>query len=186
MQKQVAYIIAFMLILIAGLGLVWFLLSPKSVSLNRQFESNAFRFRYPDDWSYQIPQPNIMFLASPELSQAGTGASMSIQRSLRLSAEANSLESALNIYLERGPLRADRAWTVIGDTASIRFNGRQAFRVMVEGAEIIGTTAMHSEIMITQADNGLYYLFTITAPIEKWAQDEPIFQAILASVEILE
>lgn len=186
MQRQSVSIIAFAVVVIAGIGISWFLLAPKSVSLSREFESHAFRFRYPDDWRYQIPQPNIMFLASPELSQSGTGASMSIQRSLRLSAEADSLESALDIYLERGPLRTDRAWTVVGDTISIDFKGRQAFRVVVEGAEVAGTSEMHSEITVTEANNGIYYIFTVTSPIGRWAQDEAVFQAILDSVEILE
>lgn len=186
MQKQIGFFAFFMLVIIAAFILVWYLLSLKTINLNRDFESNAFRFSYPDDWSYQVPQPNILFLASPEVQRQEAGATISIQRSLRLSAEADNIEAALNIYLERGPLRWDRVWRVVEAATPVIFDEREALRVIIEGAEVAGTREMHSEITIAAADNGIFFIFTVTAPLDQWERMQASFEAILASVEILE
>lgn len=188
MKKEFAYLIALLLVFGLLMVLVFLIYKPASASivLNQQFDSNAFSFRYPEDWNYQIPQINMLFLVSPEIMQQQAGASISIQRSMRLSAEATSLEAALNVYLERGPLRPDRAWIIAGEIETIRFDGREALFVAVEGSEELGTIMMRSEIIVTQGNNGFFYIFAVTAPLEQWQTIEPSFQAILGSVRILE
>jgi hypothetical protein len=188
MKKEVqAFLVILVLVLIVGLGIFFVLrLVGAEVDLSQEFESNAFSVRYPDGWTYQIPQPNIMFLASPEVTQMQAGATMSIQRSLRLSAEADSIASALNIYLERGPLRQDRAWTIVEEVRGTRFDGRDALFVAVEGSEDAGTLLMRSEITVTASTNGNFYIFTANAPVEQWEAVAPSFEAILESVKILE
>jgi hypothetical protein len=188
MRKQRSYLIALLILLAIIPGLMFLVYRPQvsSLALTQQFESNAFSFRYPGDWAYQIPQTNMLFLASPEVMQQQAGATISIQRSLRLSAETDNLTSALNVYLERGPLRRDRAWTISGEIETIRFDGREALFVAVEGSEEAGSLTMRSEITITQGNNGFLYIFTVTAPLEQWQAIAPSFQAILATVRILE
>ncbi len=162
-------------------------LSPQStVVLSREFTSNAFRFRYPEDWSYQIPRQNTMFLVSAEMMQQQNGASMAIQRGLRFSDGIDTLESVMTVYLERGPLRPDRAWTKAGAIETTTLAGGEALFAAVEGTEIAGTPLMRSEITVTQGQNGYFYIFSVTAPLDQWAQAEPTFAAILASVELLE
>jgi hypothetical protein len=188
MKKQFSYLVALLIVFALVLSVVFLVYQPQfsASSLTQQFESNAFVFRYPEDWTYQIPQTNMLFLVSPEVLQQKAGASMSIQRSLRLSAETNSLADALNTYLERGPLRRDRAWTLAGAIETIEFDGREALFVAVEGSENTGSLVMRSEIIITQGTNQFFYIFTVTAPLEQWEAVAPSFQAILESVRILE
>lgn len=157
-----------------------------TVTLNRQFESNAFTFHYPDGWRHQIPQPNILFLASPEVLAQQSGATVAIQRSIPLSSGADTLEDALTIYLERGPLRSDRAWAIVEEAQSTQLDTYEALKLVVEGSESAGTLPMRSEIYILLADSGFFFIVTLTAPQEQWDDVSPIFVAIIDSIDILE
>jgi hypothetical protein len=190
MAKSYTKVFALLAILIVVAGALFYLFQPQfrqpTIELTNDFESNGFRFSYPEGWQHQIPQTNMLFLASPEVLSQQVGASITVQRSIRLSGETDTLEAALDFYLERGPLRADRAWSVIGEVENVTFAERDALLVRLEGAEIAATTPMHSEIYITRANNGLIYIFTATAPQEQWQAIQPTLTAILDSVTILE
>jgi hypothetical protein len=188
MTKELrAFLLMFMIVLIMG-GAVFLIVNllGSGVDLSQEFESNAFTMRYPEGWTYQIPQQNIMFFASPEVLQLQAGATMSIQRSLRLSVEADSMAEALALYLERGPMRSDRAWTIVEEARTIEFDSRSALFVALEGSEQSGTIVMRSEVIITESNNGNFFLFAASAPLEQWATASKTFEAILGSVRILE
>ncbi|MEL7435602.1 MAG: PsbP-related protein, partial [Chloroflexota bacterium] len=157
-----------------------------STNLDRTFESNAFSFDYPSDWQYQIPQMNMLFLASPQVLVQEAGATMTVQRSIGVTTQAESLADAMSFYLERGPLRSDRAWEMTSEIEATTLDTYDAVRVTVEGAEQIGTQEMRSYIILLQADSRYTFIFTSTAPIDQWDAVEPTFDAILASVDILE
>ena len=116
------------------------------------------------DGGIKSHRQNMLFLASPEVLRGENGATITIQRSLRLSSEAQTLDEALDIYLERGPLRADRAWAAVDERESVTFSSRDALQIRLEGAERAGTEQMRSEIFVTRADNSLIYIFTIFCP----------------------
>ena len=190
MPNQTRYGLALLVIVAVVAGALFYLLQPQfgnvQIELSREFESNAFRFRYPDGWQYQIPQTNMLFLVSPEVLQQQEGATVTIQRSIRLSTEAETLADALDIYLQRGPLRADRAWSIVEAVHTTTLSGREALTVVLEGAEVVDTTPMHSEIFMTEVGAGFVFIFTMTAPQEQWTRLEPMLVAIRQSVEILE
>ncbi|MDQ7026570.1 MAG: hypothetical protein Q9P01_14220 [Anaerolineae bacterium] len=197
MKNQTRYGIALLAIIVIVTGALFYLFQPQfgqdteeqaieQIELATVFESTVFRFRYPEDWQHQIPQTNMLFLASPDVLRQQAGATVTIQRSIRLSAEADTLEAALDFYLERGPLRADRDWAIVEAAQSITFDDREALTVVLEGAEVEGTTLMRSEIYITQSNNNLIYVFSVTAPQAQWDSIEATFSAILDSVTILE
>jgi hypothetical protein len=190
MPTQTRYGLALLVMVAIVGGALFYLLQPQfgtgQIELSREFESNAFRFRYPDGWQHQIPQTNMLFLVSPEVLQQQEGATITIQRSVRLAAEAETLADSLDIYLQRGPLRTDRAWSIVEDGHATMFNNREALTVVLEGAEVARTTPMHSEVFITETGNGFVFIFTMTAPQEQWTPLEPTLSAILQSVEILE
>ncbi|MGB7338300.1 MAG: hypothetical protein WBC91_05345 [Phototrophicaceae bacterium] len=161
-------------------------LSSNDVALTNTFESNAFALNYPDEWQYQIPQVNMLFLASPEILAQQAGATVTLQRSIALSSSANTLSAALNSYLERGPLRSDRNWERVGEIESVEIDTYEAVLAVVEGAEEVGTLPMRSEIYVLQANSGFYFIFTLTAPIDQWDTLTSIFDAMKNSVDIRE
>lgn len=156
------------------------------ISLPNQIESNAFSLSYPDDWQHQIPQTNMLFLASPEVLAQQAGATITLQRSVALSSSADSLSAALDTYLERGPLRSDRNWEQIGAIETAELDTYEAVLAVVEGSEQVGTLMMRSEIYVLQAESGFYFIFTLTAPLEQWDTVIPILSAIKDSVDISE
>lgn len=158
----------------------------ETVSLPNEFGSNSFRFAYPEAWQYRIPQPNVLLLASTSILEEQRGTAMTIQRNLNLTYTTDTLEEALTIYLERGPLRSEDSWTITDDVTDVMFNGREALFIGLEGADVEGAEIMRAEVTITRADNGNIYIFAATTPLELWETQAATIEAILDSVEILE
>jgi hypothetical protein len=190
MSKSNKNALVLLVILVVVAGALLYLFQPQfgqpTIELTNDFESNGFRFSYPEGWQHQIPQMNMLFLASPEVLEQQVGASITVQRSLRLSGETDTLEAALDFYMERGPLREERGWSIIDNAETITFAERDTLRIGLEGAELADTTPMHSDIYVARANNGLIYIFTVTAPLERWESIQPTLTAILNSIRILE
>lgn len=156
------------------------------VALTVTFESTGFRMAYPEGWQHNVPQTGMFFLGDPNVLQLQPGASMVIQRSLRLTGDAESLVDALEIYMENGPLLPDKAWNIVEAISETTFADREAVIVALEGAEGADAVAMRSEIIVTYSDNRFIYVFAMSAPLEQWEAIESTFDAILASVTLLE
>lgn len=185
MQRKYA-IGAVLAVVVVLIAIAVFFLSPNApTELSREFSSNGFSFRYPATWQYQIPQVNILFLASPEVSANQIGATMTVQRAIRFAPDSDTLEGNLQYYLERGPLRTAGAWEIVEAMQPIEFAGRDAMFIALEGTEIAGAAPMRSESYITQADSRFFYLFTVTAPLGQETSMATL-EAILATVQILE
>ncbi|MGJ3239467.1 MAG: hypothetical protein ACFE0Q_12225 [Anaerolineae bacterium] len=157
----------------------------QSVELTRQFESSAFLFDYPETWQYQIPQANLLFLASPDVLAQRPGATLTIQRTISFASSAN-LEDALNTYLARGPLRADRHWQAVTEVESLVFDTYDAVSILVEGSEQADSLPMRSRVYLLQAESGFFFIMTATAPVTQWDTVQPTFDAIFASMDLLE
>jgi hypothetical protein len=162
--------------------------SAATPALSQSFNSTSLRFNYPQGWQYSIPDQNIVFLADAAVLGQQPGASMTIQRSLRLMTEVSTPEEALALFLQRGPMSAGRDWTLITEAEPRKVNGRAAVAAVLEGAESAGAARMHSEIIVTRVnpDSGAFYVFALSVPLEQWPQTQPVFDAILDSVTIRE
>ncbi|MCB9459705.1 MAG: hypothetical protein H6670_08650 [Anaerolineaceae bacterium] len=185
------WIISGIALIVALAGIVLGLMNSQKaasgVTLSERFENSAsIHFSYPAGWQFVIPEQNIIFLGSPEVLNQEIGASITIQRSLRLMTEVETLDDALTLFLERGPLADGPAWEVIEAARAIQIDGRDARITVLEGADIEGAERLRSEIAVTESDSGVYYVFAATAGIAQWPETEPIIQAILDSVDILE
>ena len=185
------WILALVALIVAVIGIALGLqnLTTKQspVALTERFEnSESFHFSYPADWQYIIPEQNIIFLASPEVLNQEAGASITIQRSLRLMTEVETLAAALDLFLERGPLAESRSWEVVEAAQATEVNGRDALVAVLEGAEFEDSQPLHSEITVTRSDSGIFYVFAASASVEQWPEVEGTIQAILDSVTILE
>jgi hypothetical protein len=146
---------------------------------------SVFRFKYPAGWQYRIILQNLLMLAQNATFEGNPGPTVTIQRSFPLSASA-SLQEALDTYLNEGPLREDRDWDIIGEINRITFDGRDALSVDFEGRETPENPELHTRVVITKANNGFVYVFAASAPIAEWDTHQPVFDAILDSVEIIE
>jgi hypothetical protein len=146
---------------------------------------SVFRFKYPAGWHYRIILQNLLMLAQPTTFEGNPGPTVTIQRSFPLSAEA-SLQAALDTYLNEGPLREDREWEITGEITRVIFDGRDALAVDFEGRETAENPELHTHVVITKANNGFVYVFAATAPLADWNTHQPVFDAILNSVEIVE
>lgn len=183
--------LAALIILLSGAMLVWFNSqsasdAPPNIELTNNFESNGFTVAYPEDWQYNIPQTNLFFLGSPAVMQQEAGASLAIQRIIRMSGGPQTLQEALTIYMENGPLRYGTDWTITEDIYDTTLDERPAVRVALEGADRAESERLHSEIVLTRADNSFIYVIAITTPLAQWQNMRPTLSAILESIAILE
>ncbi len=145
----------------------------------------AFSFQYPDGWTVSIPIQNILLLADPAAQRGEPGATFTVQRSTAL-ADEGSLGAALNTYLRQGALRPDRAWQQIGAVVTTSLDGREALQLDLEGGDSPTDPQFHTRVVATQAANGLIYVFALNAPLDQWAANQLILEAVLASARIVE
>lgn len=156
--------------------------------LSKVFDKSptGFTLRYPDGWEYIIPMVGLMTMGAPEtLYQHQPGPTFTVQRTLPLSI-SGSLDEALNNYLQTGPLRVTGLWDIMGEMSRTTLEGRDARVVELVGSDQSDALRLHTRMIATTADNTFVYLFITTAPESEQAHYEPLFKAILESVEILE
>jgi hypothetical protein len=158
--------------------------APLSQTFDRS--PTGFTFNYPDGWEYMIPTLGVMVMALPEtLYQNEPGPTFTVQRLNPLSI-VGSLEDAINLYLERGPLRVDGLWRVTAAMTTLTLQGREARVVEIEGNDSTGSPPLHTRIVSIAADNTFVYLLITTVPVERRAVFDSTLEAMLQSVRILE
>lgn len=159
--------------------------APLPLTETYDLSPTAFKFNYPVGWMVQLPQQGLLILAPEETLRGIPGASMVVQRSVRLAGE-NDLEAALNSYLENGPLRNQREWNILAERITTTLGDRTALRVELEGRQIDDAPLTRVSVIIAEADSGAIYIITFTAPSEQWVSISSTFEAILGSMTIIE
>jgi hypothetical protein len=178
-------------LLVVGAGIVFLAsrsLAPASDgALTQTFTSpTGFTLRYPDNWETAIPMSGLMVAGMrATLYENQPGATFTVQRSQPFEVYG-TLDEALDQYLRRGPLRADRAWTVINEITPTTFDGHDALIVDIQGKENEASPELRAHILTTTADNTFVYLLILTAPAADWSAHEPTLRAMLDSLEIIE
>lgn len=187
-NRSLIIVVILLGVVLGGVVLAFAILRPsQEVELSQRFNNTArIQFDYPAAWQAIIPDQNIIFLGDSDVLNQQVGASMTIQRNLRLTGETETLSEALALFLERGPLAGERAWAVVGEERATVVDDREALVVVLEGAEGIDAVPMHSEVTLTRADSGIIYVFALSAPLAKWPSFAPLFAAILDSVVLTE
>lgn len=145
----------------------------------------AFNFNYPEGWEYSIPVQGLLILGEPQTLEGTPGPTFTVQRSLQL-AQSESLEAALETYLRRGPLREDRFWTTTEEITTVEFNGRDALRTTLQGADFDDAPQADLTVIATKVEDGPTYFFIVAIPLDDLEQYEAIMDAILDTVEIVE
>ncbi|MBK8021544.1 MAG: hypothetical protein IPK19_08975 [Chloroflexi bacterium] len=176
---------ALVLVMVAGV-LVASRSSGPALTNAFELSPTTLRFNYPQDWQYSILETNIIFLASPEVLRQEPGASMVIQRSQRLMVETDSLEEALDTYLQRGPLLNEGDWAIAEAPEPVRIGETDGLRVGLEGKEGDDAVPLYSTITALRAGNGTIYVLATSAPLDQKSSLQPMLDAVLASVRILE
>lgn len=186
-------IISIGVILAAALFVVIFTSTPSGqnttpIVLSRTFDKSptGFSFQYPDDWEYLIPAQGILLAGFPmTLYENEPGPTLTVQRLTPLSIMGN-LETALDSYLQNGPLRVPDKWQITTPAYATTLEGRPAYAVALEGSDIEGSDPLWTQFLVTTAENTFIYLFITTTPVTMKVRFTPLFDAILASVRILE
>ncbi len=184
-RKTLVLLAALVVVALAALAIV-LLLRPKSALPYRYTESPAaFAFNYPEGWHYQIPQMGVLILAQPATFNGQPGPTLTIHRSTSLGMYG-SLEAALDEYMQRGPLRPEHGWEMVGEIEPVTFKGLEALEVEVQGSEFEGWENLHARIIATQPSSLVIYLFVLAAPVDQWEASQPVLTSVLDSVELFE
>jgi hypothetical protein len=162
--------------------------APVALPLTNSFDGSptGFTLRYPDGWSYSIPQIGVFVIAPDQtLSGSEPGPTLTVQRAEPISI-AGTLDSALDRYLRNGPLRTGSAWKLTSGIQTTQFLERDARSVELEGTDSPNAPRMHARITVATAKNTIIYFLVTSVPVEKLAAYTPTLDAMLATVQILE
>lgn len=147
---------------------------------------SGFTFRYPESWKYFIPIKGLMVAGDPDTLNGDTpGPSFTIQRTEPVSVY-DSLDAALDQYLNRGALSPGKQWHKLGEITRTTFLGRDALTVELQGLENAASPEQRVKILATTAQNSFIYYIILSAPVATWETDEPLLKAVLDSLQILE
>lgn len=174
-------------LLIFGLGLLAYVrLSDPARQLTEQFEGPAsFTIRYPGEWVSLIPEMGIMVLAEAETLGGQPGPSVTIKRDSTLMLEG-SLTATLETYLARGP-EARGDWERLTDIIPFTLaDNRDAVMIDLQGRELEQDPVMHVRLVIARADNMVVYVVALSAPPATWADNEPLLNAMMDSLQFTE
>ncbi|MFN8450103.1 MAG: hypothetical protein U0521_16350 [Anaerolineae bacterium] len=162
--------------------------APVALPLTESFDQSptGFTLMYPAEWETQIPAAGIAIFGPAEtLSGTEPGPTLTVQRANPLSV-VGTLDAALDSYLNNGPLSDSDRWRITDPVQTVQIDGRDARSVSVQGSDSDGAPEMHARIVITSADNTFVYFFITAVPVDKRDRYDPTFDAMLASVRILE
>ncbi len=162
-------------------------IAPAALPLTETFDDSptGFTLRYPAEWQYIIPVRGVMVLGpSQTLFEDMPGPTLTVQRSDPLTV-IETLDAALNRYLQLGPL-SSALWRVVEPITITTFEGRDARRVALQGANAEGAPELYTRIIATVADNTFVYLFVLSTPSERRADFDPTLDAMLETIRILE
>jgi hypothetical protein len=184
-QTQIRVLILGLAMLVV-VALLIFNAQPDNRLVNNFESVNAFSFQYPNGWQYVIPEYNVLLLGKPQtLVNNQPGPTLTVHRSLTLIGEG-SLESALNTYLQQGPLSPEKAWQKLSEISLTTLSDLPALVIDLQGNEHPTWPEMHSQITAVGARNGNIYFLTISSPVSDWESDRPVLESILKSVKIVE
>ena len=162
--------------------------APVALPLTRSFDQSptGFTLMYPEEWEYQLPaQGMAVFGPAETLYNSVPGPTLTVQRAEPISV-VGTLDTALDRYLQGGPLRTLDRWRISEAVRTVQLEGRDARLVTLEGADSEGAPATSARIVVTSADNTFVYFFITAVPVEKQSSYDPTFDDMLASVKILE
>lgn len=158
-----------------------------SVSLPNTYDRSptAFTLNYPEDWIHQIPQAGTLIVASPSTLRGEVGPALVVRRS-ELLAAVDSLDEALDDYLNNGPLRPNRNWEIVEERIPVTVGGRDALKIELAGSEVPDAPRLHTRVFVARAGNGVVYFMAFSAPEEIWQATLPTIDAITNSMVIIE
>jgi hypothetical protein len=159
-----------------------------ALPLTQTFDQSptGFTLRYPEEWDYIIPDVGVaVFGPSEALNNGVPGPTFHVQRSFPLSV-VGTLDAAMDRFLQNGPLRNPDRWHVVEAVQPVQVEGRDARTVVVEGADSAAAPPLRSRITAVSSDNTFVYFFIASVPVANLPTYEATFDAILASVRILE
>ena len=147
---------------------------------------SAIDFKYPTDWIVIVPQLNFMAVG-PSGTVVGddAGALMAILRVPVISVHGN-LEGEFNHYLDFGPKRD--GYEIVKDITDFELDGRPAkqIRMRYEADPEENEISQEAWIVAAEANNGVVYIFSATAPPEDWEANQLQFKLLVQSVEFNE
>gem|GEM_PF-1309971 len=162
--------------------------TPVALPLTKTFDDSptGFTLKYPEEWEYVIPSIGVLVMGPPQtLYENEAGPTLTIQRTQPLSI-SGTLDSALDRYLQSGPLRQEGLLRVTTMTHESTLDEREARTIELEGANAEGLPPLHTRITATAADNTFVYMVVTSTPADRLANFAPTLDAITATIQILE
>lgn len=159
---------------------------PPEIRVHQYENQAAIDFQHPTDWSVIIPQLNFMAIGPTETVVGDeAGPLMAILRVPVISVHGN-LEGEFNHYLDFGPKRD--GYTIVEDITDFELDGRPAkqIRMRYEGDPEKNEISQEAWIVGAEANGGVVYIFSATAPPKDWVDSQLPFKLLVQSVEFNE
>ena len=146
----------------------------------------AIDFRYSTDWTLVVPQFGFLVTGPSDVVIGDEpGPLVSVLR-IPISEVHGNLEGEFNHYLDFGPRRD--GYETVKDVTDFELDGRPAKRIRMSftGNEEENTISQEAIIVGAEANNGVVYIISATAPPEDWDYNNILFNLLIQSVKFNE
>ncbi|MEM9773915.1 MAG: hypothetical protein AAF902_05000 [Chloroflexota bacterium] len=156
------------------------------VRVKQYTNESALDFQHPSDWILEIPRQGII-ATGPQQTVFGNeaGPLVTILR-VPFGEVHGNLEGEFNHFLDFGPKRD--GYEVKIPASDIEVDGRKGRQIRMSFAGDVENSIIAQEawIVAAEANNGVVYLISATAPEELWSANEILFKILVNSLKFNE
>lgn len=156
------------------------------VRVHQYSNETAIDFQFSTDWIIEIPRQGIIAVGPQETVYGNkVGPFVSILR-VPIGQVHGNLEGELNHFLDFGPKRD--GYKAIDGVTDFEIDGRPAkqVRLTFEGNAEKEIDAQEAWVVGAEANNGVVYIVSASAPPENWAENEILFKLLVNSLKFNE
>lgn len=158
---------------------------PPEIHVHEYKNEGPIEFRYSTDWTVIVPQLGLL-ATGPSNVVIGddAGPLVTVLRIPVIKVHGN-LEGEFNHYLDFGPKRD--GYTTVKDSFDLEINGRPAKRIrMSYDGNDEDHVAQEAIIVGIEAESGVVYIVSATAPPSDWEDNQILFNLLIQSIKIKE
>lgn len=145
----------------------------------------AIDFRYPTDWTVVVPQLGFLVTGPSNVVIGNDAGPLVTILRIPIPEVHGNLEGEFNHYLDFGPRRD--GYETVKETTDFEVDGRMAKRIrMSYTSDEEDRISQEALIVGAEANNGVVYIISATAPPDDWDYNNILFNLLIQSIKFNE
>ena len=156
------------------------------IRVHEYLNESAIDFRYAADWTLVNPKVGFLVTGPSDVVIGDDPGPLVAVLRIPVREVHGNLEGEFNHYLDFGPKRD--GYEIVNDITDFELDGRPAKRIRMTftGNEEDNTISQEALIVGAEANNGVVYIISATAPPKDWEENNILFNLLVQSIKFNE